>query len=373
MKFKSILPFILVTCISGNWLTSCSEDTPPVPPIELKSICKIYDYEKVILVFNGDTLVPSVNLAISFPGEILPEEDVYEGKMMMETTALWPDKGYLFEKPSNLLFDLDVVSSPEQVTFTGTNNERYYKVDVSGMVKNDSVYLDMTYKTLNNSLQDKTFVLMMNADSYNLEGLGCNDPQDTIVWNGTVYPTKDFIRESLDMVFKDYVEKTGINAFRMTFQEDGRISIQAHDVISKTYIPMNGYYAYRFHLGYDGWGGGVLEIGMDEAIDFYLNFVDDFNKNPHFPNNLFQTYNRGRAYIPITLRSFYNHEGEEDLHLEMVSFIEHPAWNFSYFLQEITKSVTDRSEKTMRLRKINRLIYDKKINDEFLFYMKRVK
>ena len=96
---------------------------------QLKSICKIYNHEKVILVFNGDTLVPSVNLAISFPGEILPEEDVYEGKMMMETTALWPDKGYLFEKPSNLLFDLDVVSSPEQVTFTGTNNERYYKVD----------------------------------------------------------------------------------------------------------------------------------------------------------------------------------------------------------------------------------------------------
>ena len=119
---------------------------------------------------------------------------------------------------------------------------------------------------------------------------------------------------------------------------------------------------------------------MEQAKDFYFNFVDDLNNNPHFPNQLFQTYMRDRAYIPISLREIYytidEDNVEERLYLELVAFDDNgnDTWySFAYFLSDMTKLVTDYSDRTMRLRKIMRLIDTKKIADEFLFYMKEVK
>ena len=106
--------------------------------------------------------------------------------------------------------------------------------------------------------------------------------------------------------------------------------------------------------------------------------IDEFGDS-HFPNHLFQTYIRERAYVPISLRSFYHtlseNEYEERLYLELVGFDDHGKgwWNFSYFLSEYTKFVNDFSDRTKRLRKISDLLWNKKIADEFMFYMKEVK
>ena len=59
----------------------------------------------------------------------------------------------------------------------------------------------------------------------------------------------------------------------------------------------------------------------------------------------------------------------------MVGFDDYSkSWyDFSYFLSEYTKDLHDLSDRTRRLRKIDKLLYEKKIADEFLFHMKEVK
>lgn len=376
---KTRLSFLFlwtVSCIFGV-LTSCNNEDP-VPPIELKTICKEYEYEKVFLILNGDTVNPSVYIAIYFPDGQLPETDTYESRMVLETTPLWVGADGFLEKQSNLKFDINTSSSTEEVTFYGKTNENhsFYYMEVEGTLRNDSVWLDMTYHAKLNVVKGKTFELQMNADSYMLERLDENvKSQDTVVWNNVIYSTVDFVRESLDNIYKEYVAKTGIDAYRLTFREDGRIDVMAHSVQTDAYTSVEGYFAYRFHKGN---GGGVFEIGREEAHQFYLDFMDELG-NPYFPNQLFRTFFRERAYVPISLRSFYytlsKDKFEERLYLELEGYEDYGKdwWNFSYFLNEYTKYLDDFSDRTERLRKINDLLYFKKIADEFLFYMKEVK
>ena len=75
---KTRLSFLFLWAISCTLVlfTSCNNEDP-VPPIELKTICKEYKHDKVFLVLNGDTLSPSVDMSIYFPNEQLPEVDIY--------------------------------------------------------------------------------------------------------------------------------------------------------------------------------------------------------------------------------------------------------------------------------------------------------
>ena len=380
MKTRLSFLFLLAISCTLGLFTSCNNDDP-IPPIELKTICKEYKYDKVFLVLNGDTLSPSVDMSLYFPDGQLPEVDTYESRMVLETTPPWLGAdGNLYEQ-SNLKFEVDASSSAEEIAFSGKTIEDFlYSMEIKGTIRNDSVWMDMTYRTTKyNDLRDKTFELLMSGDSYFLGYLNENVKyQDTVVWNGVTYPTEDFVRESLDNIYKEYVAKTGIDAYRLTFREDGRIEVEARNVQTGNYIPVDGYFAYRFHKGYGSWGGGVFEVGMEEANKFYLDFIDGLGDS-HFPNHLFQTYIRQRAYVPISLRSFYHtlseNEYEERLYLELVGFDDHGKgwWNFSYFLSEYTKFVNDFSDRTKRLRKISDLLWNKKIADEFMFYMKEVK
>ena len=380
MKTRLSFLFLLaISCTLGLFISCNNED--PIPPIELKTICKEYKYDKVFLVLNGDTLSPSVDMSLYFPDGQLPEVDTYESRMVLETTPPWLGAdGNLYEQ-SNLKFEVDASSSAEEIAFSGKTIEDFlYSMEIKGTIRNDSVWMDMTYRTTEyNDLRDKTFELLMSGDSYFLGYLNENVKyQDTVVWNGVTYPTEDFVRESLDNIYKEYVAKTGIDAYRLTFREDGRMEVKARNAQTGIYTPVDGYYAYRFHKGYGTWGGGVFEVGMEEAKKFYMDFVDDLDF-PHFPNHLFQSYIRERAYVPISLRSFYHtlseNEYEERLYLELVGFDDHGKgwWNFSYFLSEYTKYVNDFSDRTKRLRKISDLLWNKKIADEFMFYMKEVK
>ena len=380
MKTRLSFLFLLAISCTLGLFTSCNNEDP-IPPIELKTICKEYKYDKVFLVLNGDTLSPSVDMSLYFPDGQLPEVDTYESRMVLETTSPWLGAdGNLYEQ-SNLKFEVDASSSAEEIAFSGKTIEDFlYSMEIKGTIRNDSVWMDMTYRTTEyNDLRDKTFELLMSGDSYFLGYLNENVKyQDTVVWNGVTYPTEDFVRESLDNIYKEYVAKTGIDAYRLTFREDGRMEVKARNAQTGIYTPVDGYYAYRFHKGYGTWGGGVFEVGMEEAKKFYMDFVDDLDF-PHFPNHLFQSYIRERAYVPISLRSFYHtlseNEYEERLYLELVGFDDHGKgwWNFSYFLSEYTKFVNDFSDRTKRLRKINDLLRNKKIADEFMFYMKEVK
>ena len=380
MKTRLSFLFLLAISCTLGLFTSCNNEDP-IPPIELKTICKEYKYDKVFLVLNGDTLSPSVDMSLYFPDGQLPEVDTYESRMVLETTPPWLGAdGNLYEQ-SNLKFEVDASSSAEEIAFSGKTIEDFlYSMEIKGTIRNDSVWMDMTYRTTEyNDLRDKTFELLMSGDSYFLGYLNENVKyQDTVVWNGVTYPTEDFVRESLDNIYKEYVAKTGIDAYRLTFREDGRMEVKARNAQTGIYTPVDGYYAYRFHKGYGSWGGGVFEVGMEEANKFYLDFIDEFGDS-YFPNHLFQTYIRERAYVPISLRSFYHtlseNEYEERLYLELVGFDDHGKgwWNFSYFLSEYTKFVNDFSDRTKRLRKISDLLWNKKIADEFMFYMKEVK
>lgn len=372
MKKRFSILFLWSICCTLGIFTSCNNEEP-VPPIELKSICKEYNNEKVSLILNGDTLSPSVDMTIHFPDGLLPETDTYESRMILETTPPWVGADGNLYNQRNLTFEVDASSSSKEIVFSGKTMENIsYSMEVKGTIRNDSVWLDMDYQPQNNTLKGKTFELQMSADSYKLDLLNMGVKyQDTVIWNGVTYSTIDFVRESLDNIYKEYVEKTGIDAYRLTFCEDGRMEVKAHNAQTGMYTPIDGYYAYRFHKGA---GGGVFEVGLEEAKKFYTEFVDDLG-HPHFPNQLFHTYFREKAYVPVDIRDFYHQSNEVHLYLELVGFDDYSkSWyDFSNFLSEYTKNVADLSDRTRRLGKINMLLYNKKIADEFLFHMKEVK
>lgn len=367
--------FILVgfCCMLGLFI-SCSNEEP-APPIELKTICKEYGHDKVFLLLNGDTLSPSVDMSIHFSDGQLPEADTYASRMVLETVAPWIGADGNTRRGYDLKFDVDVSSSVEEVVFSGNEGNTFYSMEIEGLIRNDSVWLEMTYQSEYEVVKGKTFELQMSSDSYMLERLNENVKyQDTVVWNGVTYSTIDFVRESLGNIYKEYVEKTGIDAYRLTFREDGRMDMMARNAQTGDYTPMDGYFAYRFHK----YNGGVFEVGMKEAVRFYTDFVDELG-DLNFPNFLFKAFIRERAYMPVDLRSFYytlnEDEYEERLFLELAGFLDgvEEERSFEYFLGEYTKWVNDLSDETKRLRKIKNLLYHKKIADEFLFYMKEVK
>ena len=69
-----MLSCFVATCAS---FVSCSSEEP-IPPIELKTVCKQYKHDKIFLVLNGDTLNPSVDAVVNFPDVNLQELDIYE-------------------------------------------------------------------------------------------------------------------------------------------------------------------------------------------------------------------------------------------------------------------------------------------------------
>lgn len=370
---KTRLYLLLLGFVACSIFISCSNEEP-VPPIELKTICKEYKYDKVFLMLNGETVSPSVNAKINFPAGQLSEADTYEARMVLETTPLWVGAEGDINKNANLLFDVDATSSSDEITFTGkTSEDACFLVDVKGTVRNDSVWLNMNYQTQNHKLKGKTFELAMSADSYLLEKLeSCPEYQDTVVWNGVTYPTIDFVRESLDNIYKEYVEKTGIDSYRLTFCEDGKMDVKVH--LNGSYTSLDGYYAYRFHKGYEGSEGGAFEVGKNEATRFCSDFIDDESTTP---NLLFKVALRDKTYVPVSLRGIRckleDNSYEDRLYLELVGFDDSGKFDFSHVLGEFTKSVIDYSDRTMRLRKISQLLLQQKIADEFLFYMKEVK
>ena len=195
MKKRYSILFLWSICCTFGLFTSCNNEEP-VPPIELKNICKEYNNEKVFLVLNGDTLSPSVDMTINFLDDQLPEANTYESKMKLETTPPWVGAdGNLYEQ-RNLTFEVDAVSSSEEIVFSGkTMDNISYSMEVKGTIRNDSVWLDMDYQTKYNTVKGKTFELQMSAESYKLDLLNMGVKyQDTVIWNGVTYSTIDFVR-----------------------------------------------------------------------------------------------------------------------------------------------------------------------------------
>lgn len=52
---------------------------------------------------------------------------------------------------------------------------------------------------------------------------------ETVDWTGEQIPTREFIRESLNPIFNRFVEKTGYDAARITFMEDGAMKLSFRD------------------------------------------------------------------------------------------------------------------------------------------------
>lgn len=372
--------FWLNLCLIGL-LSSCNNEDP-APPINLHTINKQYHANKVFLTLNGDTLEPGIDLAFSFMDDELQMEEISESKMLLETAPPWIGADGNVLEVSSIKFDVDVSSTHKEVSFIGQTHKDavFYEMDVQGTIRNDSVWIDMNYRTKNNELKDRTFELHMSADSYLLDFLREHSKgyQDTVIWNGETYQTVDFVRESLDAIFIEYVQKTGIDAYQLTFREDGRMDVKARQVNNGSYVTVEGDFAYRFHKGYGYGGGGVFEIGIDEAQQFCSDFLND----NMLPNKLFHTvfWERKKAYIPIDLIiARYWEEGwddiEERLTLELVGFRDHSAnwFNYGYFLSELTKSGGDFTDRTMRLRKLISMIFNKRIGDNFFFHIKEVK
>ena len=108
-------------------------------------------------MLNGDTLSPSVDMSLYFPDGQLPEVDTYESRMVLETTPPWLGAdGNLYEQ-SNLKFEVDASSSAEEIAFSGKTIEDFlYSMEIKGTIRNDSVWMDMTYRTTEyNDLRDK--------------------------------------------------------------------------------------------------------------------------------------------------------------------------------------------------------------------------
>ncbi len=257
----------------------------------VKTICKTFESDQVELTLNGEVVDPAKVATIAFPEGESPMNGLSESKMLLELPALWPATDVGNEFP-NLLFDIDVTSSPDNVTFTGESRDTWYKVSASGHYQNDVLKLDLTYTPKMNwnavTTPELTYELEFNKDAIDLS---LATMSTMIEWNGEMVQREEFMRESLAMIFDDLIEKTGKDAVRFTFLKDGSMNVSFRNSQDGTFVPAPGHYAYRFDYA----NAGFFELGYDEALAFSKVFLPQ----SRMPNALFYRVVRDKAFIPV--------------------------------------------------------------------------
>lgn len=342
--------YIVLFSVFAITFVSCSEDD--APPVDLRNLCQSIPSKQVKLTMNGEVIDDAGDVAFAFPDLQLPEEEVFESKMLMEIISLWPTCR-LSSPLTNTYFDIDATSSPDRIIFTGKARDiALYTLTVEGCYENDTLKMNLNYQSGIKDLIGNTYDLELNADALILP-LGIR--QSTVDWNGKQIPTEEFIRESLKPIFNRFVEQTGYDAARLTFMEDGTMKLSFRNA-GKTFIPVSGHYAYRFHAS----NLGCFEVGQEEALLFSKAFLP---YSSFLPNGLFWYTNRNNAFIPVYYQS-YDDYLLMTLHLEDYS-------TFQRFLSEWTMNISDDSEEVRRLRKVSSLLYDESVRGLIMVQLKK--
>lgn len=346
-SFNYRLFYALLLGLFVTTFISCSDDDEP--SIDLRTLCQQIPSDKIKMTLNGETIEEPGDVAFAFPNQQSPEEEIFESKMLIEMTSLWPnnDKSNLAK---NFYFEVDAQSSPNKIVFTGSiqKQEQYkYELDLEGYYENNELVLNMNYRSKDTNLIGNTYELEINVDAFNLGDIMIKT--ETVEWNGEQVPITEFLHESLKPIFGHYVEKTGNDAVRVTFSEDGSMGISFRDSRTHTFSPVSGHYAYRLN-GSAGW----LEAGQEEAVNFCKDFL------PYsfpLPNGLFWATQRNKAFIPIYYRT-----GSDKLLMTLHINGDNDNDLILYFLNEWTCNVSDDSEPTMRLHKVRSLFHNKSIS-----------
>lgn len=350
-KLNNNILYIVLFGIFATIFVSCSDDD--VPSVDLRNLCQSIPSKQVKLTMNGEVIDYAGDVAFAFPDLQLPEEEVFESKMLMEILPLWPN-GSLSSPLKNTYFDINATSSPDRIIFTGkVQDNALYHLNVEGCYENDTLKLNLNYQAGVTELIGNTYNLELNADALILQ-LGIR--HETVDWNGEQIPTEAFIRESLKPIFNRFVEKTGYDAAQITFMEDGTMKLSFRDAQNKTFVPASGHYAYRFHDS----SFGCFEVGQEEALLFSKAFLP---YSSSLPNGLFWYTNRNNAFIPVYYQS-YEDELFMTLHLKDSSILQR-------FLSEWTMNISDDSEEVRRLRKVNSLFYDESVKGLIMVNMKK--
>lgn len=335
-------------------LLSCSDDEPS---IDLRTICRLIPGEKVKMTLNGEAIGQPGDVAFAFPDLQLPEKETFESKMLLEMISLWPG-----HKAStlgeNFYLEVDAQSTPDRILFAGKAMEgKPYDLEVEGHYENDELTLNLSYRSGAKRLTGHTYELEMNADAFILDFI--HSQQNDIEWNGERVPIKEFLRESLKPIFSQYVSRTGNDAARITFLEEGGMELSFRDSRTHTFTPAPGHYAHRFN-GVVGW----LEAGQDEAFDFCKDFMP-LSVSQMLPNGLFWCTKRDKAYIPI-----YYQEREDEMWMTL--YLEGADYILSRFIADWTADISDESDATMRLRAIHSLLSGKYIGSSIWVNWKKV-
>lgn len=340
MKHPSIhrLFYALLLGLCVTTFLSCSDDEPS---IDLRTICRLIPGEKIKMTLNGETIGQPGDAAFAFPDLQLPEKETFESKMLLEMISLWPahEASALGE---NFYFEVDAQSTPDRIAFAGRiTEEKPYDLEVEGCYENDELTLNLSYRSGAKNLTGHTYELEMNADAFILDFIYFQ--QDNVEWNGERVPIREFLRESLKPIFSQYVNRTGNDAARITFLEDGGLEVSFRDSRAHTFTPAPGHYAHRFN-GAVGW----LETGQEEASGFCGDFMP-LSVSQMLPNGLFWCTKRDKAYIPVR----YQERGDE---MWMTLYLEGADYIPSRFIADWTADISDESDAMMRLREIRSLL-----------------
>ncbi len=341
-KLNHSILYVTLIGIFATSFISCSDDD--VPPVDLRTLCQLIPSKQVKLTMNGEVINDAGDVAFTFPDLQLPEQEVFESKMLMEVFPLWPNSS-LPSSLKNTYFDIDATSSPDRIIFTGkVQDVALYDLNVEGCYENDTLKLNLNYQAGATDLIGNTYDIQLNTDALVFQ-LGIK--YEVVDWNGEQIPTEEFIRESLKPIFSHFVEKTGYDAVRITFMEDGTMKLSFRDSQNKTFVPASGHYAYRFH----DYSFGYFEVGQEEALLFSKAFLP---YSSSLPNGLFWFTNRNNAFIPVYYQSYTGGNLLMTLYSKGYSV-------FQRFLSEWTMNISDDSEEVRRMRKVSSLFYDENV------------
>lgn len=346
--------YVIAICVFANAFMACDNDDD-VPSIDLRELCQVFPSKQVMLTLNGEVIDEAGDVGIVFPDLQVPEGEVFESEMLLEMLSLWPDCSILQPFPHHY-FEIDVVSSPDKVTFTGeVRGASLYNLSIEGCFENDVLKLDLTYKAGRTELIGNTYELPLDVDALDFRWLSAK--KDAVEWNGEMVPVEDFVRQAFKPIFSGFVENTGYDAVRFTFLEDGSMEMSYHDSQRNTYIPAFGHYAYRFH----DYNFGCFEMGEEEAAAFSDAL---FPYTSSIPNGLFWFTARRKAFIPVC----YQRDREDNLFMALRL---KDNSTLARFLSEWTMDISDSSEEVQRMREVSNMLYREEMSDLIMIRAER--
>lgn len=251
-KLNSFILILLCSIACTSILGACSgDDEKPEPTIAIQEICGIYTPEQVKMNVNGDEVPLSGNVSLLLPSSdatngrtgVSGNEAAVTEKMLLEIPPLWPNilDGY-GPSVSNIVFEVDAVTSPEQVAFEGAVGQyNVYELAVKGVYKDGILTLDMIYTTTC-SLAGKMYAFDFSKASLDTGML--NPSVKSVEWQGSQVPVEEFVVDAVAPVFEAIGRRLG-GTLCMEFLPEGSLYLGVKSNETGNLVPVPGKHGFR--------------------------------------------------------------------------------------------------------------------------------